>query len=168
MEQPTLICDAAPVGLESINDRYGMAGLDRCKSAEICLPAAINGVTVLRCHPAAVDPIRGFFETVHEQGLWHCLNYIEGPFVLEGRRGVFPPQLVLTSWGAGFKLNERENRFLAVPPPVMPPSTPPDMQPGTVFFTTHPVVEIARRLGFTWGGDDKVLPHPALFEYGKY
>lgn len=168
MDQPTLICDAAPVGIEAIGERYGTAGLDRCRSATVSLPAAISGVTELRCHPAAVEAIHCFFETVHEQGLWHCLNYIDGPFVVEGRRGTFPPQLLLTAWGAGFKLNERENRFHSVPPPDMPASTPLAEQPGRVFFKTHPVVEIARGIGFTWGGDDAVNPFPALFEYGRY
>lgn len=168
MEQPTLICDAAPVGIEAINDRYGMAGLDRCRSAEILLPADISGVTVLRCHPAAVDPIRMLFERIHESQLWHCLERIDGPFVVEGRSGIFPPQLLLTSWGAGFKLNERENRFQVIPPKDMPAHTPADLQPGRVFYASHPIVEIAQALGFTWGGENKVTPFPALFEYGRY
>ena len=156
-----------PRGLEEINRAYGTSSTALCSDASIDLPAPIGGVTSISCHPLAAPTLIRFFHRIHAAGLWRFIAHLTGAYVPQMMPGVFPPTEALSSWGAAVYINQRVNRDLEDPPPVMPAHTPAGEEPGEVFWPGHPIVLIARELGMTWGGSRVNYPCGSEFAVGE-
>lgn len=155
-----------PVGTDEVLKHYGPEGSNSAQSAKIELVPPIGGTRELLCHEKAAPAIREFFKCIGQAGLWHCLRSV-GPCYSPGVEGV-PARTTMHAHGAALTLNIYYNPRGKRPPEKQDPRMAAVEKPGSIFYVTHPIVLLAKDMGFTWGGDDTRLPTPAEFSLGTH
>lgn len=165
-----------PEGRRELQSVFGVPNTFRCHLAEITLPSPVQERTVITCNPAAKDAFTLAFQRIHDAGLWGNIRQMGNAYENSPRHLVFPSMLSMRQFGAGIILNQPSNR-----PGYSPAServrnsyvatTMPGVDDGetiyddSFFYPDHPIVQIFKELGFSWGGDRR-KPHvfPGEFE----
>lgn len=153
-----------PEGRGEIEMFYGPPNSELARAAAIDLPHTIDGKKTLQCHPKAAPALTKFFDELERQDLLRCIRHI-GPCYENSFVG-FPPSPSLHTNGAALTLNLPANNENSAPPAQQPAGIDRADLPGGLFWPKHPIVLLAKSLGFAWGGDDQVFPRPAEFTVG--
>ncbi|GEM_PF-2236213 len=158
-----------PRGEREVREYYGEPGLKRCRSGLVVFPEPTpGGQKDVKVHELAVVPVKLFFERIHELGLWKFILTVRGYHLATTNDDI--PRHTLSTFGASLTINRAHNPDGVKPLHLLADEIAEKDRPGFAFYreapgesNAHPVVVIARELGFEWGGDRARQPEASMF-----
>lgn len=158
-----------PRGEREVREYYGEPGLKRCRSGIVVFPESTpGGQTEVRVHELAVIPVQQLFKRIHDDGLWRFILTVRGYHLSTTDDDI--PRHTLSTYGASLTINRAHNPDGVKPLHLLVHDVDEKDRPGFRFYRespgesdAHPVVMIARELGFEWGGDKAHEPKASMF-----